>query len=351
MLRTAMQKPWYLAIALAIGMLCSVAALAAKPVKPPPEPPPYMLVDLLGFPGEGCQSGASFITDRDTSGSVLIGGGSNFFYTDGSWDGYPALWHVAVNGTFPETDPVSLGAAPDGTGREGKGLSRWCSGVMVTGTFQCFEQYEDGTWVVPSHVAFPDGEHIELPGVGPHHRNTYASGINDLGQIVGTYDAPNPDAPGEMIGFGGMWQLHPDGTITGPTSLGNTWTGGFAPSAINNFGVMAGGYMGWPAIAWFGEDGTLTIMQLDSSLRFWGADVNSLNDCPINDPALTVVGTSHRDADGNPTFGLNGYAWKPFGRRQFPGVAANFWRPGRHRPRRCQHARRDRRLVRDDKAR
>ena len=181
MLRTAMQKLWYLAIALAIGLLCSLAALADKPVKPPPEPRPYMLVDLLGFPGDGCQSGALFITDRDTSGSVLIGGGSNFFYPDGSWDGYPALWHVAVNGTFPETDPVSLGAAPDGTGREGKGLSRWCSGVMVTGTFQCFEQYEDGTWVVPSHVAFPDGEHRELPGAGRHDRDTGTSaGINDL---------------------------------------------------------------------------------------------------------------------------------------------------------------------------
>jgi len=38
MLTTAMQKLWYLAIALAIGLLCSLAALADRPVKPPRVP-------------------------------------------------------------------------------------------------------------------------------------------------------------------------------------------------------------------------------------------------------------------------------------------------------------------------
>ncbi len=93
----------------------------------------------------------------------------------------------------------------------------------------CFEQYEDGTWVSPSHVVFPDGEHRELPGAGPYNRNTSVSGINDLGQIVGTYG----------LG-GGIWQLNADRTISGPVSLHSAEAVNFSPEAINNFGVMAG---------------------------------------------------------------------------------------------------------------
>lgn len=285
----------WLAVAVAIGLACCAVALAAKPPKPPPpEPPPYVLVDLLGFPGAGCQSCGLFITHQDASDSILIGGSSVVFYPDGGWDGYPAMWHVDINGNFPATDPVNLGAADDGTGREARGLSRFCSGVMVTGTFQCFEQYEDGTWVTPSYVAFPDGEHVELPGAGTYYRNTSVSGINDLGVVVGS-----------CWSNGAIWQLNEDRTIDGPVDLGE-----FYPEAINNFGAMAGRYLGWPAIAWF-EGETLKMKFLDSSRRFYGSDPNALNDCPIGDPALTVVGTSWVDEEGNLT-GNNGYAWKPF---------------------------------------
>jgi probable HAF family extracellular repeat protein len=303
MLRKSKHVGRWLAIAVAVGVVCSVPALA----KPPNSTPrPYVLVDLFGFPGAGCQSSGLFITHRDASDNILIGGTSVVFYADGGWDGYPAMWHVDIHGYFPETDPVNFGAADDGTGREAKGLSSFCSGVMATGTFQCFEQYEDGTWIAPSHVAFPDGEHRELPGAGPYNRDTYISGMNDLGQIVGTYG----------LG-GGIWQLNPDRTISGPISLGE-----FCPAAINDFGVMVGVYMGWPAIAERKEDGTLTIVQLNSSLRFWGADAKALNDRPIDDPALMVVGISRRDADGNLTFIQNGYAWKPFG-----GANSLVWLP------------------------
>jgi probable HAF family extracellular repeat protein len=214
------------------------------------------------------------------------------FYEIG--EGYPAMWRVDINGDFPETDPVNFGAADDGTGREARGLSRCCSGVMVTDTAMCFEQYEDGTWVGPSHVAFPDGEHRELPGAGLYYRNTSVWGINDFGQIVGSYE----------LG-GGIWQLNADRTISSPISLGN-----FFPKAINNFGVMAGTYGGWPTIAWF-EGEALMIEQLDTSPEFWGADVNALNDCPVNDERLTVVGTSLRDETGDFSAPDRGFAWRP----------------------------------------
>jgi probable HAF family extracellular repeat protein len=301
----------WLAIAVVNGLFCSTTALADKPVKPPKPgdevESSYELIDLLGFPGVGCQSQGRFITHRDENGDVLIGGASVFFYPDGTWAGFPALWHVDINGDFPETDPISLGMAEDGTGREARGLSRCCSGVMVTDTALCFQQYEDGTWVSPSHVAFPDEEHRELPGTGLYYRNTRVSGINDVGQIVGTHE----------LG-GGMWQLNTDRTVSGPISLGE-----FQPDAINNLGVVAGrSTTGHPAIAWF-KDNELVVHVLESDdPRYSWADVNALNDCPVGDPRLTVVGECYEDGVGE------AFAWRPFA-SVYPTILLGKLDPGR----------------------
>lgn len=112
-----------------------------------------------------------------------------------------------------------------------------------------------------------------------------------------------------MIVTGALWQLNPDnGSVSDPTSLGQ-----FNPRDINNFGVMAGEYEGFPAIAWLDGE-TLEIDQLDSSPRFWGADTNALNDYPIGDDRLTVVGQSFRNETGDHLAydSRRGFAWRPF---------------------------------------
>ena len=91
----------WLAIAVATGLLYVSQAPAGKPVKPPPDQPPYMLVDLLGFPDNGYQSSAMFITDRDDDGNVLIGGNSRLFLDpDGPADFHPALGTSTCWGAF-----------------------------------------------------------------------------------------------------------------------------------------------------------------------------------------------------------------------------------------------------------
>ena len=66
----------------------------------------------------------------------------------------------------------------------------------------------------------------ELPA--PFNRNNDVWGINDVGEIVGTYeDLSDPDDPDSLTAFGGIWQLNPDGTISGPTSLGDIRPAGY----------------------------------------------------------------------------------------------------------------------------
>jgi len=259
-------------------------------------------VDLLGFPDNGYQSQGEFITNRDSDGNVLIGGNSRL-YPESDAVFHPALWHVDINGEFPETDPVDLGTPACGGGVEPRGMN--ALGVMVADTRKAVEKDDDGNWVFPSYVIVPGLPFVEVPG--PFNRNANVQGINDAGQIVGTYeDLSDPDDPDSLTAFGGIWQLNLDGTISGPIGLG-----AFYPWDINNFGVMAGYSQGWPAIAWF-EGGTLTIEHLDTSLEFWAANVATLNDCPIDDPRLTVIGTSRCDSAGD--FGApdRGFAWRPF---------------------------------------
>ncbi len=297
----------WIVIAVAIGLFCPAVMRADKPVKPPKPGDEvaftYELIDLLGFPDSGYQSQGEFITNRDAVGDILIGGNSRLYPDpEGPAVFHPAIWHVDILGNFPATDPVDLGL-PDFAGEAGVyGLNS--SGVMVADTKRAVVKDENDNWLFPAYVDHPVWGVIELPS--PIARRTSVSGINDSGVIVGTYVDYDPDDPDAVRGYSGIWQLNSsDGTIDGPASLGE-----FYPRDINNFGVMAGRCPGWPAIAWFEEE-TLVIVQLDSSLRFWGADPNALNDYPAGDDRLTVVGVSRFDENGDPTFG-RGYAWRPW---------------------------------------
>jgi probable HAF family extracellular repeat protein len=53
------------------------------------------------------------------------------------------------------------------------------------------------------------------------------------------------------------------------------------------------------------------IRDLDISLEFWGANVDGLNDCAIDDPRLTVIGTSRCDETGDFEAPDRGFIWRP----------------------------------------
>jgi probable HAF family extracellular repeat protein len=85
----------------------------------------------------------------------------------------------------------------------------------------------------------------------------------------------------------------------------------FRADDLNNFGVMAGNLDGWPTIGWL-ENGSLQTVTLDSSLRFFGAEVEALNDFSYDDSRLTVVGSTRADENGDFAAPDRGYAWRPF---------------------------------------
>lgn len=268
----------------------------------PNDNPAYTLTDLLGFPSNGYQSRGEFILNRDSDGNTLIAGDSRLYPDpEGPSEFHPALWRIDENGNYPSTDPLDLGIPTFARGVQVAGVTS--QGVVVADTQRAVEKDADGNWVFPAYVDVPGMPYQELPA--PIDRKTGVSGINEDGQIIGSYQDIDPDDPTELIGVGAMWQLQADGSITGPTSLGE-----FFPVDINNHGVMAGRYQGWPAIAWY-DGATLEIRQLDSSLRYAGARVTAINDLPIDDPGLSVVGYSFRDDAGDPS-GHRGYAWRPF---------------------------------------
>jgi probable HAF family extracellular repeat protein len=168
------------------------------------------------------------------------------------------------------------------------------------------EKDENGNWVSPGYVYAPGVGYQELPWVAS--RNTDANGINDLGMIVGDYAIADASSTSGLKYVGGLWQLNPDGTISDPVSLGD-----FRPWKINHAGVIAGHYQGNPAIAWYQGD-VLMMKQLVGSSRFFAADVHAMNDFAIDDPRLTLVGTSTFNEAGEYNAGdsRRGYAWRPF---------------------------------------
>lgn len=260
----------------------------------------YTLTDLLGFSSQGYQSRAYYLTHRDVpvpdqgyvGGNVLIYGVSRI-HVNGRAEFHPARWRVDASGSFPATDPLDSGLPGGAREVETMGLSALGYGVVRTNWSG--EQDEDGQYVFPSYVDFFDGSYVELADVDGG-RNTEVKGANNLGQL---------------IGFGGasglLWQLDQSGLPGDPVDLGL-----FDPRDINDFGVMAGTYGGYMAIAWFAE-GALNVKVLGTTSRSLGANVHALNDFAVADPRLAVVGSSWLNEAGEykQPDSVRGIVWRP----------------------------------------
>lgn len=252
-------------------VIACVLCFSIAEAKKPGGKPAYSTIDLLGFDNGdlGYQSQAWFVSERDATGGVAILGSAFERYPAAPYrDEFNALWNVDGNGTFLE--PLNLGHPPHATGNIYLGTG----GANNLGEF-----VGDGFLYAPgqSYLPLPPG-------------NTTARDINDLGQIVGSYPV-DPDEYDGRNSVGGLWQLHADGTLSDPQFLDF-----FYPVVINNYGVMAGSLYGDLAIAWL-EAGELQVQFANAT-----GGVAAINDYPIGDPRLTVVGT-----DSN-----YGHAWRPF---------------------------------------
>ena len=259
------------AIAIAF-LLCMPIAQAKKPGGGGGgETAAYVTIDLLGFDNGdlGYQSQAWFVSERDATDGVAILG-SAFERYPGFPEGpayreeFPALWNVDGNGTFLE--PLNLGHTPSGN-------------LNLDGANNF------GEFVGDAYVHVPGQSYLPLPPL-----NSTARDINDFGQIVGYYWVDPSEYAGRSS-VGGLWLLQADGTLSGPQFLDF-----FDPEVINNYGVMAGYMQSDPAIAWL-EAGALQVQF--ASLT---GGVAAINDFPIGDPRLTIVGKNSN----------YGYAWRPF---------------------------------------
>ncbi|MEQ1829039.1 MAG: hypothetical protein ABL921_23960 [Pirellula sp.] len=257
----------------------------------------YTLTDLLGFPDANYnQSQGQFITNRDSAGESLILGIS-YTGTAGTSPNHPspARWNIDADGKFPANNPIDLGIPALSRELEPVGLNQY--GISVGRNRWANTQDDNGNWIFPSYVHVPGlpSPYQELPGSA--NRNTFPSGINDAGTIIGSLDVATPVDPTHPLGIkgeGAMWQVNVDLTVSQPLRLGN-----FFPYDINNYGVMAGKLSdySYPVIGWF-EGTTLKLKPMDPTPRFYGADVSALNDYPLGDARLAVVGNSYRNEAG-----------------------------------------------------
>ncbi len=260
----------HLTITAAVAATCLLCCSVAE-AKKPGGGSAYVTIDLLGFDNGslGYQSAAWFISERNTDDAVAILGNSFERYPGfpgGSTtrEEFPAYWYVDANGMFG--DPLNLGHTPSGN-------------LNLSGANNL------GDFVGDAYVYVPGLSYQPLPPV-----DSTALDINDLGQIVGRYWVDPNEYDGRAT-VGGLWQLDAYGTISGPEYLGF-----FDPQVISNCGVMAGHVGSNLAIGWM-ESGELQLQISDST-----GGVAAINDHPVGDPRLTVVGT-----DSN-----IGYAWRPF---------------------------------------
>jgi probable HAF family extracellular repeat protein len=295
-----------LGLALAAAVSGNSAALA-QGKKPPITTYEYALTDLLGLPGWALQSQGQFVTNRDEAGDVMVAGNSHL-YLDPSAPTllYPALWNVQADGTFPSSDPANLGLPSSSREVEVTGINR--AGFVVARSRRSNTQDSDGNWVFPSYVNWAGLGFVELPGSA--NRQTVALGINDAGTIVGTVEVAtdDPKYPLGIKGEGAVWQVNADLTVSQPVTLGD-----FRPRDINSHGVMAGTIDRYPAIGWL-DGTTLNLVRMDPSPRFYGADVEALNDYPLDDPRLAVVGNSYLNEAGqhDAPDSDRGVVWRPF---------------------------------------
>jgi probable HAF family extracellular repeat protein len=271
----------------------------------------YDYVDLLGFDNGnlGYQSAAKYVLNRDENGDVMILGDSYQRYQDLNGDleyqENPAMWYVLSDGTFSE--PLDLGTPASIRHAEPEGFNAF--GEMVVRTGRAAEQYDNGDYVFPSFVKNVLGTgYQELPAfVG---RDSTAYSINSLGTIVGYQNISDPDAPGGIRSVGCIWQLDGQGVPSEPISLGD-----FLANDINDFGVMAGSFRTvvapesvryTPAIAWFeGEELVVEEMSTTDPI-FDSPRVEALNDRPVGDPLVTIVGETNEPNGGQ------AYGWRPF---------------------------------------
>lgn len=213
----------WMAIAVAIGLLCSFQALAKKP-PPADETPSYTCVDLLGLPDPGfLQSDAYSVSEPDADGALFVAGNS---WYSGSF--YPVLWSVEADGSF--AGPIDLG---------GPASSREAA-VNDAGIVATFS----------GHVFVPGRDIQQLPAAGGVA--AHATAINNSDQIVGWIDY---DDEGTRYGEGALWTLDEFGTPGDPVILDEGLQEGvsFIPMDISDTGVMAGDlvHLGTAAVAWF----------------------------------------------------------------------------------------------------
>ena len=265
----------------------------------------YTLTDLLGFPDANYyQSQGQFITNRNAAGESLILGVS---YPAGT-SFHPALWNIGADGKFPANNPVDLGIPPWSREVRPLGMNRY--GISVGETSWANTQDANGNWVFPSYVHVPGLGYQELPGSA--NRNTSGKGINDAGTIIGNLEVTTDDPmyPQGLKGEGAVWQVNLDLTVSEPLSLGN-----FFPYDINNYGVMAGKLSDYPypVIGWL-DGTTLNLVRMAPLPRFFGARVNALNDYPVEDARLAVVGDSFSNEAGqyDAADSDRGVVWRPY---------------------------------------
>jgi probable HAF family extracellular repeat protein len=308
--RFLFSRAWPVILAMSAACLCvtwTAPAAWAQKNKPGGTTYKYTLTDLLGFPDHGYQSRAQFVTKRSTLGQSLVLGISRL-YPDpqGPAVFHPAVWHITSNGGLSAGDPADLGLPSFALEVDPMGINGL--GFVLGRPVRSAMQDELGNYVFRSYVDVPAMGVRPLPGVA--NDNSTAAGINDAGAIVGTVEVftNDPQYPQGIKGEGALWYVDVAGTVTGPVLLGD-----FVPSAINNYGVMAGVLNGYPAVARM-VNATLVIDRTVQTNRFLGAHLHAINDYPADDPRLTVVGDSFRNELGqyNTSDSQRGVAWRPY---------------------------------------
>jgi probable HAF family extracellular repeat protein len=252
-------------VGIAIVSIIAPSTWGGKGGKKPPPDFRYTFVDLLGFPDRGYQSSADFITEPSpSSGRRLIAGLSRLYPDpDGPAIFHPAVWDVASDGSFAQSDPQDLGLPPWIREARVGGLSEM--GVVAASTN--WARYRDpddtywdgekyvGRWMFPGYLDVPGWGYLQLPTpderpnrpFGVRYRNSSVRGMNDNHVVIGSHETllrVEPDGTNVWGSVSAMWQLDiATGVISMPVSLG-----AFAPLTINNDGMMTGHYLGQAVI-------------------------------------------------------------------------------------------------------